>query len=121
MISSILIVDDSAMVRRSVRTSIESTREWKVVGEAQNGQEAVEKVVALRPDIVILDLQMPVMNGLEAARQIAALAPNTTMLMFTAHQNQQLLQEARTAGIAQVLSKDNGTHLLTSLRSFSQR
>jgi DNA-binding NarL/FixJ family response regulator len=79
----------------------------------------VERVKELRPDIVILDLQMPVMNGLEAARQISGLAPNTTMLMFTMYSCQQLLKDAQAAGIKDVVSKSNGgaEHLLDSLRT----
>lgn len=67
--------------------------------------EAVEKVGALKPDLVILDLQMPMMNGLDAARQIKVLAPHTVMLMFTINCYPQLLAEARAAGIKDVISK----------------
>ena len=72
----VLIVDDNATVRNLVRSSIERNREWEVCGEAENGRLAVEKVQQLHPDVVVLDLQMPVMNGLEAARQITRLVPN---------------------------------------------
>jgi two-component system, NarL family, response regulator NreC len=116
---SILIVDDSTLVRRLIRSYIELHAAWRVCGEAENGKAAVEKVKELRPDVVILDFQMPVMDGLEAARQIALLAPNTAMLMLTMHKFEQLSKEAHAAGIKDVLSKSNGVadHLIASLRN----
>ena len=76
-------------------------------GEAENGKVAVEKVIGLHPDIVILDLAMPVMNGFEAARQIRGTAPATAMLMFTMHNSRQFLKDAQAAGIKDVLSKSD--------------
>ena len=116
---SILIVDDNASIRRSLRFCIEQNTNWQVCGEADNGKIAVERVKELHPDIVILDLQMPVMNGIEAARQISRLAPNTAMLMFTLYSGEQLLKDAQAAGIKDVVSKSNGAaeHLLASLRT----
>src|SRR5436305_8430049 len=81
----ILIVDDSAPIRRLLRRCIESHTPWDVCGEAENGKVALEKVNELHPDIVILDFQMPVMDGLEAARNIANVVPKIEMLMFTMH------------------------------------
>ena len=72
---SILIVDDSTLVRRLIRSYIEPYSAWRVCAEAENGEIAVQRVKELHPDVVILDFQMPVMNGIEAARQIALLAP----------------------------------------------
>jgi DNA-binding NarL/FixJ family response regulator len=114
----ILIVDDNALVRKLLRTCIESDAEWRVCGEAENGRVAVEKVAELHPDVVLLDLQMPVMNGLEAARKIKVVAPNTAMVMFTMHCTPQLMQEAREAGIRDVVSKTDQLvdHLLPALR-----
>lgn len=79
---------------------------------------AVEKVKELHPDVVLLDFQMPVMNGLDAARQIALLAPDTTMVMLTMHNCDQLLKEARAVGIKEVLSKSDGiaSRLIVSLK-----
>ena len=118
MSHTVLIVDDNAVVRRLVRACIERDRNWHICGEADNGKVAVEKVKELHPDIVILDLQMPVMNGLEAARQITHFAPDTALLMFTLHTGEQLLKDARAAGIKDVISKseDVAEHLLGSLR-----
>ena len=118
MLHTILIVDESALVRHALRSCIEQTRDWQVCGEAENGKVAVEQVRELHPDVVILDLQMPVMDGLEAAGQINQLAPNTVMLMFTMHNCEQLLKYAPTVGVREVLSKSDGLaeHLLASLK-----
>jgi len=115
---SILIVDDNSLVRHLLRSWLEQHPEWEICGEAENGQLAVESVKQLRPDIVILDLQMPVMNGLEAARQISRIAPRTMMIMFTVYSSEQLLKAARANGIKDVVSKSDllGEHLLTALR-----
>src|SRR5437660_3942305 len=120
---TILIVDDSAVIRRSLRFWIEQDSDWNVCGEAENGKMAVEKVEELHPDIVILDFQMPVMNGLEAARRITVLAPNTAMVMFTMHSSEQLVKDAGAAGIQNVVSKSDDLtgHLLASLKSLSHR
>jgi DNA-binding NarL/FixJ family response regulator len=115
----ILIVDDSPVIRRLLRFFIEHNTDWLVCGEAENGQIAVEEVARLRPHAVILDLSMPVMNGLEAAREITRIAPDVQMVMFTMHISDQLLKEAKTAGIKAVISKSDtiGNHLLASLRN----
>jgi DNA-binding NarL/FixJ family response regulator len=118
MARSILIVDDNNLVRRLLRSWLEQHSEWNVCGEAENGKLAVERVEELHPEIVILDLQMPVMNGLDAAREIKRLAPNTALIMFTAHASYQLVREARTRGVTEVISKGDilGEHLLSALR-----
>jgi DNA-binding NarL/FixJ family response regulator len=99
MSTTVLIVDDSLPIRRSLRTWLEQRGGWKVCGEAENGAVAVERVRALKPDVVILDLSMPVMNGLEAARKIASIAPETAMVLFTMHAREHLMKDARNAGI----------------------
>jgi two-component system nitrate/nitrite response regulator NarL len=116
---SVLIVDDNPLVRRALRACIEEDSVWHVCGEAKNGLVAVQKVKKLHPDIVILDLQMPVMNGLEAARQIRNIAPHTAMIMFTMFASTHLLKEAQTVGIRAVVSKSLGNpeHLLATLRN----
>jgi two-component system chemotaxis response regulator CheY len=116
---SILIVDDRTLVRGFIRPYIEPDGAWRVCGEAENGEVAVEKGKEPHPDVVILDLQMPVMNGLEPARQIALLAPNATMVKLTMHDCEQRSKDAQAAGIKEVLSKSDGIadHLIASLRS----
>ena len=113
MSHTILIVDDNALLRQILRTCLEHDPQWKVCGEAENGKQAVERVAELKPDVVLLDLQMPVMNGLEAARQIKTVAPNTVMLMFTMYSSPALLREAQSAGIRDVVSKTE--HLVERL------
>jgi len=105
MTHRILIVDDSSLIRSSLRSWISGYSDLEVCGEAENGQIAVEKVEELHPDIVILDFQMPVMNGLEAAQQISVRAPRTAMVMFTMHPSGELLKAALQAGVKDVVSK----------------
>jgi DNA-binding NarL/FixJ family response regulator len=118
MTRSILIVDDSSTVRSSLRSLIESNSDFHVCGEAENGEVAIAKVEEMHPDIVILDLQMPVMNGLDAARHISQLAPNTAMVMFTLHPSGELLRAARAVGVKDVVSKTDqrSDSLMVALR-----
>jgi DNA-binding NarL/FixJ family response regulator len=115
---TVLIVDDNAMIRSSLRSWIEGKADLQVCGEAENGMVAVQKVEEMRPDIVILDLQMPVMDGLEAARKISNIAPDTAMVMFTMHPSRELLRAAQAAGVRDVVSKTDqlSDHLLLALR-----
>jgi DNA-binding NarL/FixJ family response regulator len=115
----ILVVDDIPAIRRSLRQFIEQEANWEICGEAENGRVAVDRVLELKPDVVILDLSMPVMNGLEAAREIKAIAPWIHILMLTLHTHPQLLDEARKVGIANVVSKAGaaGPDLLHAVRS----
>jgi DNA-binding NarL/FixJ family response regulator len=117
--AKILLVDDVAAIRRSIRFWIETETDWKICGEAENGKAAVEMVQKLRPDVVLLDLSMPVMNGLEAARQIAAIAPEIHILMFTLHSYPELVREACKLGVKDVISKSEGvgSNVLHAIRS----
>jgi two-component system nitrate/nitrite response regulator NarL len=102
----ILIVDDSAQVRMALRMCLRMNKDWIVCGEADNGRDAIELASRVKPDILLLDYSMPVMNGLEAARIISALIPECAVLMFTTFATPQLIELARTAGVRAVLSKD---------------
>ena len=104
----ILIVDDSPVIRRAIRSSIQEHTNWVVCGEAENGKVAVTFVEELRPQLVILDLSMPLMNGLEAAREISRIAPGTQIIMFTLHDSESIEREALRVGIRHVFSKANG-------------
>jgi len=121
MTCKILIVDDNRMIRSSLRSWIEETSGFQVCGEAENGKIAVEQVEAMHPDIVILDFQMPVMDGLEAARQISRVAPLTAMVMFTMHPSEELFRLARAIGVREVVSKTDQLSgpLLVALKQIS--
>ena len=105
MARTILIVDDNPLIRRSLRTCIEDNTDWTICGEAENGRIAIEKVTQLQPAVVILDWQMPVMNGLDAAKEISRIAPAAILLMITMHESAMLSEAAHAAGITEVLSK----------------
>jgi len=118
---NILIVDDSPVIRRSIRYVIENGTDWNVCGEAENGQVAIEKAKQLHPDVVILDWQMPLMNGVEAAKQIRKMAPSPTMLMCTMHDSDRLAHDAHEAGIKEIFSKTDrvAERLVTALKELS--
>jgi len=108
------------VARHFLRSAIELNPDWEICGEAENGAVALEMVRKFHPDVVILDLHMPVMGGLEAAPQIVKIAPNTVLLMFTLYSNQQLSQIAKAAGINRVFSKSDGSAaILASLQDLS--
>lgn len=103
----ILVVDDNAVMRRSLRELLEANAGWKVSDEASDGHEAVAKFDEDLFDVVVLDFQMPGMNGLEAARQITRRYPRARILMVTLHYSPQLLKEARNAGIKGMCPKSD--------------
>jgi two-component system nitrate/nitrite response regulator NarL len=109
----VLLVDDSATIRKAVRPLFDSHPNFDVVGEAEHGGEAVEKAARLRPDLIILDLSMPVMNGLEAAPRLLKILPNVDLILFTAHDGPEVQRLSRAAGIRAVVQKsDAATHLV---------
>ena len=81
----LLIADDHEIVRVGVRTLLKVKCDWEICGDAENGREAIAKVRGLSPDVVILDLSMPVMNGFEAAKEIRRIAPSTKIIFYTVH------------------------------------
>lgn len=103
----ILIADDHELVRKGLKSVLESRQGWTVCGEARNGREAVEKARESRPDIVIMDLTMPELNGLEATRQIRAILPDTEVLILTMHHSEQLVHEVFSAGARGYLLKSD--------------
>jgi DNA-binding NarL/FixJ family response regulator len=104
----ILIVDDSPAVRRALRALIEEKGDWQVCAEADNGASAIEMFRELRPDAVVIDFSMPVMNGLEAAREISRIDPTVPLLMCTMFKSEQLVTAVRKVGVKHVLSKSEG-------------
>jgi DNA-binding NarL/FixJ family response regulator len=113
----ILIVDDSALIRRMIRETLEQHGGWEVSGEAADGREAIEKAQRLKPDLIVLDLSMPVMNGLEAARELQRLLPSLPLVMFTNFTSPQLSKEALSAGVSAVVSKDKIEDLVHSIQA----
>jgi len=109
---SILIVDDSALMRRSLKLCLEQNPDWKVCGQAVDGLDAIEKTQQLRPDIVVLDLSMPGMNGFEVAHELKAVTPTIPLLMFTSFKTPQLEKEALASGCNAVVSKSEHQQLL---------
>jgi len=100
----ILVVDDNAVIRRILRKIIEFNG-WVACGEAADGRAAIEKAKALCPDLIVLDLSMPVMNGLEAARVLHQIMPRVPMILCSLHANDVLQREATAAGVKMVISK----------------
>ena len=101
----ILIADDHEMLRRGLRNTLQRERDLEICGEAVDGEEAVEKTKTLQPDLVILDINMPGLNGLAALRQILRHRPKTKVLVFSVHDSDQTIQEANAAGAHGFLSK----------------
>jgi DNA-binding NarL/FixJ family response regulator len=113
---SILIADDHAVVRRGLRALLETQPNWKIVGEADNGRQAVEKAAALNPQVVILDIGMPKLNGLDAAALIFKANPKTRILMLTMHAAETLIQQTLQAGAGgYVLKSDAERDLITAV------
>jgi len=111
----ILIADDHEVVRRGVRTVLEGQTGWVVCGEASTGREAVAKALDLRPDIVILDISMPELNGLEATRQIRRAVP-AKILILSVHESEQLVTEVLEAGAhGYVVKADAGRTLVEAI------
>ena len=102
----LLIADDHALVRQGLRGMLERERDIEVVGEAHNGREAVDLCRALAPNLVLMDVRMPEMDGLEATRAIKHERPEVSVLMVTMHDNQDYMREAAKAGAAGYVLKD---------------
>jgi DNA-binding NarL/FixJ family response regulator len=113
----ILIVDDSAPIRAGLRRLLQDHDDWEVCGEATNGIEAVEKYRQLRPDLLIVDLSMPVMNGLDASNEILRLCPDILILLYTSYLTRQLIEDAHKAGIRGTVSKDCMHLVVTGLEA----
>ena len=117
----ILLVDDHPIVRQGLRTLLEGRPGWEVVGEASDGVEAVEKVTSLNPDVVVLDVTMPRMNGLEACRVIRQKTSALEVLFVTQHDSPQMMREALEAGARGYVVKSNAARdLLNAVEAVSQ-
>jgi DNA-binding NarL/FixJ family response regulator len=117
----ILIVDDHAVVRRGVRALLESHDGWVVCGEATTGRDAVEQCRRLGPDVVVMDLSLPDLNGLDATRQILKDAPHTEVLVLTMHHSEELARDLLQAGArGYVLKSDADENLVVAIDRLRQ-
>jgi DNA-binding NarL/FixJ family response regulator len=114
----ILIADDDSTIRMLLRRLLESHSEWQVCAEAVNGVEAIEKVEQCTPDLAILDLGMPLMNGIQAASEISKTNPQLPMLLMSVQQvSNQLVEAARSAGFRGAITKVRGHEVLESVEA----
>jgi len=117
----ILVVDDHPIVRQGLKTLLEGRAGWEVIGEASDGAEAVEKAKDLNPDVMVLDVTMPRMNGLEACRLLRRQAPKLEILFVTQHDSPQMMREAIEAGARGYVVKSNAARdLLAAVEAVSQ-
>jgi two-component system chemotaxis response regulator CheY len=112
MVRSVLVVDDSPAVRKALCALFAREADFTVCGEAENGKEAIGKAEALRPDLIVLDLSMPVMNGLDAARVLKRLMPTVPLIMYSAFGDKAVEHQAHLIGITELVSKSEHASVL---------
>lgn len=117
----ILLADDHSVVRRGLRTLLETQAGWEICGEAASGREAIEQARELKPDVIVMDISMPDLNGLEATRQITRKDPNTEVLILTLYDSDQMIREARDAGAhGYILKSGLDSDLLAAVGSLAE-
>jgi len=118
----ILVVDDHQIVRRGVVGAIQDAQpDWEICAEAATGRDAVSSAVRLKPDIVVMDISMPDMNGLEATRQILKDNPQTEVLILSMHESEQIVRDVLSSGArGYVLKADAGTDLITAIKALRE-
>src|SRR6266536_1266393 len=112
MTHTILIVDDNLFIRRGLRELFQREEDFDVCGDAENGREAVEKAQELHPDLILLDLAMPVMNGLDATRVLKRVMPEVPVIMYSSYSDSSTEKEARSAGAWALVSKSEHISVL---------
>ncbi len=119
--TKVLVVDDHAIVRAGLRALLATAADLDVVGEAEDGRQAVLQAVQLQPDVILLDLSMPLLNGVEATRQLALAVPRAKVLILSSYDDEQHFQQALAAGAAGYLLKASAAeHLLQAVREIAQ-
>jgi len=117
----VLVADDHEVMRTGVRALIEQEPGWQVCGTATNGQEAVDVARKLKPDVVILDMTMPELDGLEALREIKRALPNTEVVIFSAHHSEEVIGQLFEAGAKSYVQKsDASRHLVAAIKSLAE-
>ncbi len=117
----VLLADDHAVLRDGIRALLEDEADIQVIGEAEDGRTAVEQARRLRPDVVIMDIGMPLLNGLEATRQIKRDCPETKVLILTMHENPEYVPQVLSAGgSGYVLKQAAGRELVTAIRAVAK-
>ena len=113
----ILIADDSQQVRKSLRNLLEQHDGWQVCGEANDGDEALVKIERLSPEVVVLDLAMPGLDGLEVARRITKMHKQISVVLCSMYVDPQLSQSARRAGVSGLVSKSNPSQVIAGIEA----
>lgn len=118
----ILIADDHELARQGIRALLESHPGWEVCAEAKDGREAIDLADKLKPDLILLDIGMPVLNGLEAARKILATSPDAVILILTMHDSDQVVREVLRAGVrGYLLKSDAGRDLVAAVEALQRQ
>jgi DNA-binding NarL/FixJ family response regulator len=112
MVKSVLIADDHALTRHAICSLFTAEQDFEVCGDAENGREAVEMAQVLHPDLIVLDLSMPVMNGIEAAQALKRLMPEIPIIVFSEYSDVFSEREARSEGISALVSKTGPVSVL---------
>jgi DNA-binding NarL/FixJ family response regulator len=110
---TIVLAEDHAIVRQGLRNLLETEGHFEVVGQAQTGREAVEQAAALKPDVILMDIAMPILNGLEATRQILSTNPSARILILSAHSDDEYIEHMTAVGVAGFLEKQTSAEILT--------
>lgn len=108
----VLLVDDHTILRQSLRSMLANCDYMEVVGEASNGVEAIEEVAISRPSVVVMDINMPVMNGIEATKRIKADFPDTAIIGLSVQEEEDIIQKMRAAGVSSYLTKGSSLEML---------
>ena len=117
----ILLVDDEKSVRFALERLLLTHEGWEIVGMASNGREAVGKAEDLKPDVVIMDISMPEMNGLEATPRIKKVTPDTEVLLFSQHGSAEIVLEAQAVGASGFLSKSRPDSIIAAVEAMAER